>query len=99
MITSTFLPAAAPPLPPPPLLDDPPDARPATTPTTTAISAITATSDSENLTRLPVMTLDPLLGLRERFLNSSATVRPLSRYVKEYVFLRSLVWWRSAHEY
>src|SRR6188472_3067597 len=56
MMTSTFFPAAAPPLPPPPPLDDPLEARPATTPTTTASSAITATSDSENLTRLLVMT-------------------------------------------
>src|SRR5690349_4710869 len=60
MMTSTFLPAAAPPdPPPPPLLDEPPEARPATTPTTSPISAITATSDSENFRR--VFMAKPLL--------------------------------------
>src|SRR3954454_18669623 len=77
MITSTFLPAAAPPLPPPLALDESPDVRPATTPTTTAIRAITATSDSENFSfgLLPDMLSPlppsnwPLRQLRERFLN------------------------------
>src|SRR5215218_11450549 len=62
MMTSTFLPAAAPPLPPPPPPDSPPDARPATTPTTPAISAMTATSDSENFSRVflsPMLPLSP----------------------------------------
>jgi hypothetical protein len=59
MITSTFLPAALPPAPPPLELDDPPDARPPTTPTTSAMSTMTATSDSENFTRLLVMSLRP----------------------------------------
>src|SRR3954452_4709623 len=83
MITSTFLPAAAPPLPPPLALDESPDVRPATTPTTTAIRAITATSDSENFSfgLLPDMLspLPPSTGrspLRERFLNGrQRTVR------------------------
>src|SRR5690348_8511884 len=51
MITSMRLPAVLPPLPPPELLAPAEVARPATTPTTTASSAITATSDSENFTR------------------------------------------------
>src|SRR3954470_1938283 len=78
MITSTFLPAAAPPLPPPLALDDSPVVRPATTPTTTAMRAITATSDSENFSfRFLPDILSPLpsptgLGsqLRERFLDA-----------------------------
>src|SRR3954451_10116780 len=77
MITSTFLPAAAPPLPPPLALDESPDVRAPTTPTTTAIRAITATSDSENFSfgLLPDMLSPlppsnwPLRQLRERFLN------------------------------
>src|SRR5215217_8734360 len=55
MITSTFLPATAPPLPPPELSDVPPEARPATTPRTMPISAMTATSDSENFSRVLAM--------------------------------------------
>src|SRR3954453_2144904 len=99
MITSTFLPAAAPPLPPPLLVDDPLDARPPTTPTTAAISAMTATSDSENFTR-PLLMARPFpsggssLGLSnpERTLTAaSATVRRRSRRVKEYVSLTTLV--------
>jgi hypothetical protein len=50
MMTSTRLPAAAPPSPPPPLLPVPPVARPATTPTTAAMRAITATREAENTT-------------------------------------------------
>src|SRR6185369_7334819 len=61
MITSTFLPPAAPAVAaPPPLPDEPPDARPATTPNTAAMSAITATSESENFTRVLVMRLSLL---------------------------------------
>src|SRR5439155_23874319 len=48
-------PATTPPFPPPPPVDDPPEARPATTPTTTAISPMAATSESENFTRVLVM--------------------------------------------
>src|SRR6478735_1623369 len=48
MMTSTFLPAVAPPAPPPLEADEVLDVRPATTPTTPAIRAITATSDNEN---------------------------------------------------
>ena len=59
MITSTFLPAALPPAPPPLELDDDPDARPPTTPTTSAMSTMTATSDSENFTRPLVISLRP----------------------------------------
>src|SRR5262245_36704346 len=62
MITSTFLPAAAPPDPPPVLDDVPPAARPATTPRTTAMSTITATSDSENL----ILTFEVILSPPEK---------------------------------
>src|SRR3954469_26018347 len=56
MMTSIFLPPAAPALAAPPLLpDDPPEARPATTPTTSPIRAMTATSDSENFSRVLAM--------------------------------------------
>ncbi len=56
MITSTFLPPAAPALAePPPLPEPPPEARPATTPTTSPIRAMTATSDSENFSRVLAM--------------------------------------------
>src|SRR3954454_10820966 len=77
MITSTFLPAVAPPLPPPLALPESPDVRPATTPTTPAMSAMTATSDSENFTRVLVLDISPLslprnrpTRLRERFLGA-----------------------------
>src|SRR3954451_12271954 len=90
MITSTFLPAAAPPLPPPLELDESPDVRPATTPTTTAMRAMTATSDSENFNFgfLPDISLStpspirPARRLRERFLDG-ANVLAVSCSVKE----------------
>src|SRR4051794_4389206 len=97
MITSTFLPAVVPPWPPPLLLLDSPEVRPATTPTTPAMSAITATRDSENFTRA---LLSPMLSppsslarahrLRERFLKfgdstpTSATCQEKVRIHRQY---------------
>src|SRR4051812_7814410 len=73
MITPTFLPAAAPPAPPLVLDDVPPAARPATTPSTRAISTITATSDSENL----ILTFEVILSPPEKTFTSTAARVPL----------------------
>src|SRR3954452_11840948 len=83
MITSTFLPAAAPPDPPPLLDDVPPAARPATTPSTTAISTITATSDSENL----ILTFEVILSPPEKtFSATPARVQSSGRKSRENVY-------------